>query len=359
MKIMDSLKWLCGEDNSSKFDLGEEHFFEHAKNQVITEETQSIILKEEAFSASNIKEYPHPSKQKKFLYRPEYLDQYIGQSKAKALVKLNLKKIKELKHVHFFISGNRGCGKTTLAYIIRNHLGAHLIERIGKQIASNDDIVNIVNEINSFPEDKQVILFIDEIHSLKPELCEIFYSIMEQFTICNKNIKPFILIGATTEKHKLLKSNAPMIDRFQVKIELENYNVDDIELILTQVKDQLYKDRELPKDNIKIIAKNCKFTPRIAISLLEDNLIELNIKKILEYHRIVKDGLTDTDYNILRVLYENKKPIGAKALSNLIGINEKDYLQDYEPFLTRKELIIPTSRGRTLGVKGEKLITEV
>jgi Holliday junction DNA helicase RuvB len=266
---------------------------------------------------------------------------------------LNIRKINEVKPVHFLISGNRGHGKSTLAYIIKNMLNAKMIERIGKQLISNDDIIKVVNEINSSTE-KNVILFIDEIHSLDQALCEIFYPIMEDFRIAGKAVKPFILIGATTERHILVKNNAPFVDRFQVQIRLNRYSVEDIVTILTQYKNQLYPQYKLDSNFIQSIAENSKRTPRIGISLLEDGIIEPDVKYILKCHQIVKDGLTDVDMNILRILIENNKPMGSKSISQMVGISEKDYLVEAENYLVEQEYILRTSRGRMIGKKGKE-----
>lgn len=319
---------------------------------------QTVIVKEPSFSPSNINSYIQETEQKKFIYRPKTLSEYIGQDKAKELINLNLRKVKTLKLVHFLISGHRGCGKTTLAHIIKNSLNAKMIERIAGEITNPDQIIDLVNEINASKE-KFVILFIDEIHALKPSLCESLYPIMEDFKIAGKIVKPFIMIGATTEKNILLKKVAPLVDRFQVQIELEQYTNKDVETILRQYKDQLYSDYKVGESYYTIISENCKNTPRIAISLLEDTLIENNISKVLSCHRILKDGLTDTDIKILRILSENKKQIGAGALAQMVGISQNDFVSVYEPYLMSKEYITRTARGRQIAVRGESILTEM
>ena len=311
-----------------------------------------VIVDQPSFNGENIlssgKEF------KKFIYRPQTLDEYIGQDNAKNLISLNIRKIKELKPVNFLLGGGRGHGKTSLSHIIKNMLNGKLIERIGKQIITNDDIINIVNEINQSKEE-HIILFIDEIHSLDSSLCEIFYPIIEDFKIAGKNIKPFVLIGATTEKNILLKKNAPFVDRFQVQVDLEKYTTQNIVDILTQYKNQLYNKYNVHPDAILKLALNCKRTPRIAISLLEDAIIESNIDNVLKCHRIVHNGLNENDVNILRILIQNQKPLGSKALAQMIGISERDYLECCEAFLVEEEFILRTGRGRMIGEKGKEI----
>jgi len=324
-----------------------------------TGEPPTIIIKDPYFNPTKIRPYvaEGDAKPKKFIYRPELLTQYIGQEKAKELVKLNLKKIKVLKPVHFLISGHRGCGKTTLAHIIKNHLGSEMIERVAGEIQNADQIADLVNEINS-TEREFPILFIDEIHALKPQLCENFYPIMEDFKVAGINIKPFILIGATTEKNILMNKVAPLVDRFQVQVELEKYREKDITTILHQYHKQLFPDKSVPENTYDTISKNCKYTPRIAISLLEDNIVEPDMKKILECHKIIKDGLTDTDINVLEFLKMVGKPIGGKSISMAIGISSADYSTVYEPYLVEKQYVIRTNRGRILSEKGTKFLEE-
>jgi len=321
-------------------------------------EEPSIIVKEPYFNVSKIKNFFNPGDgARKFIFRPRTLEEYIGQEKAKKLIRLNIKKILELKPVHILISGHRGCGKTTLTHIIKNKLNANMIERIGGELTNPEQIVDLVNEINV--SEGRIILFIDEIHALDAKLCETFYPIMEDFKIAGREIKPFIFIGATTEKNILMKKVAPFVDRFQVQVELEKYSEEDIVAILKQYKEQLFPNKELSNINYYIIAKNSRLTPRMGITLLEDNLIEKDIRQVLECHRIVKNGITDIDLKILQILEENNRPIGSKSLSRMIGISQADYEQVYENFLTEQEYIIPTSRGRVLGEKGKLLLESI
>lgn len=324
-----------------------------SKAEVSDDDRLHIVIDTDGVDGNKISNYLGES-QKKFIYRPQTLKEYVGQDNAKALIELNIRKIKQIKPVHFLLSGSRGHGKTTLAYIIKNLLEAKLIERVARQIVTNDDVIDLVNEINSSKE-KNVILFIDEIHSLDSRLCEIFYPLMEDFKLAGKNVKPFVLIGATTEKHILVKNNAPFVDRFQVQIELQHYKPEDIIEILNQYKNQLYSQYPISKEFIDIVARNSKRTPRIAISLLEDGIIETNVDHVLKCHRIVYEGLTETDVKILRIMIENQKPLGSKALSQMVGMSEKDYLESCEAYLVENEFILRTPRGRTIASKGKEI----
>jgi len=312
------------------------------------------INREDELNVSNITEYEET---KKFIYRPKFLNEYIGQEKAKNLVKLNIRKINEIRFVHFLLSGFRGCGKTTLAHIIKNQLNADMIECVAGELTRPEHIIEKINQINNSTAEK-VILFIDEIHSLNPNLAETLYSVMEDYTLSGKHIKPFILMGATTEKNILMEKLAPFVDRFQVQIELEEYKIEDIVEILKQYKYQLYENKNVPVNNMKIIAENCKATPRVAISLMEDNLVEKNINQVLQYHRILKDGLTDIDLKILEALEELDRPVGESALAQLTNMNRKDYSSLFEPYLISKRYILRTPRGRVITEKGIQFLKE-
>lgn len=330
--------------------------------ETVHELPQEIILKEGSFDASKIKEYNQSTK--KFLYRPQTLNEYIGQENAKNLVRLNLKKIETLRPVHFLISGKKGCGKSTMAYLLKNLLNAEMIEYIASEIVNPEQVVDIVNRINYKEngelraEKENVILFIDETHALPPKMCEIFYPILEDYKISGKNIKPFIFIGATTEKNELIRKVAPLIDRIQVQIELENYTDDNLITILKQYLNKMYLEHEhkIEEFKFRVIAENCKNTPRIAITLLEDCLIESNMDYVLRNHRIVSRGLTDIDYKIMLILRNSPKPMGEAALAQACGISLADYRIVYEPYLVENEMITRTLRGRTIGYKGLEVL---
>ena len=291
------------------------------------------------------------------LYRPRSLNEYIGQQRAKDLISLNLKKIAILKPVHFLISGPRGTGKTTLAYIVKNELKTVMLEKVAGEITNQDRVQALVRQINGCSGTP--VVFLDEIHALKPQLAELLYPLMEDFKSAGKRVKPFILIGATTEKNVLIKKVAPLVDRFQVQVDLENYNATDIVTILKQYKQRMFDDRDIAATTYSIIAHNCKYTPRIGITLLEDSVVEPDIKKVMEYHRIIGDGLNDVDKRILEVLKEHDKPIGGASLARIVGISEQDYIQVYENYLVAYEYIIPTNRGRVISEKGLRFLANV
>jgi Holliday junction resolvasome RuvABC ATP-dependent DNA helicase subunit len=229
------------------------------------------------------------------------------------------------------LSALKGHGKTTFIELFAKALGAKLIERIGRQV-DEDEIVNIVNEINQSKE-PHVILFIDEIDTMDWKVLKIFNTMIEQFKINEKQIKPFIFASATISKHLLVKNNPDLLDRIPHSIQFVRYNAEDIAQIVRQYQAQLYPDDKISDNIILTIAKNCKFNPRTSISLLEDYIVEQNITKVLQNRHIIEDGLDIFDIKVLEILAHSNRPLGSNALSLKVGMGEQQYLREIEPFL--------------------------
>ena len=112
------------------------------------------------------------------------------------------------------------------------------------------------------------------------------------------------------------------------------------------------------KKVIENISKNCKFNPRTSIGLLGKFIVEQNTQKVLRSAKIIKDGLNTTDIAILKVLFKATRPIGANALSMKVGLSQKEYIAEYEPFLVCYDYInrVPS---RIITLKGKKLLKEI
>jgi Holliday junction DNA helicase RuvB len=291
---------------------------------------------------------------KKYLFRPQTLEQYVGQERAKTLIGFNIQKIQTMKPVHFIISGTRGHGKSTLAYIIANILGYPIDTYVGGSFTMNNlsDFLKS-NEVSNTPR----ILFIDETHGLPKELGEFMYPLLEDFLIPvgNITVKPFIFIGATTEKNILLKKFAPLVDRCGCDCNLSHYTSDNIKTILKQVNYQLYK-KNISEEVYDILSNNTRFNPRTSIALFEDLLVCGNVQKVLEAHRIVKNSLTTDDILILKHLSEIDKPVGIETLAIIIQQTKQDYMSIVEPFLLQNFYLSRTARGRVITEKGKELL---
>jgi Holliday junction DNA helicase RuvB len=295
----------------------------------------------------------------KFNYRPSNLTEYTGQERAKSLVNLTIKKIKCLKPVHICISGAKGAGKSTLAMIIAKELNAKIHWYIGGAFSMD----NLRDFLLKNQEDKEhlYVLFVDEGHNLEKSLAEYLYPILEDFILPEGesiNLKPFIFITATTEKNTLYKKFAPLVDRCGCDIVLEQYNSHDIKSILKNYNDKIYQ-KNISEEIYDILSVNVRYTPRIALSFLDDYITCEDIKQVLDAHRVIKNGLTVTDLSVLEHLSEIKKPVGIEALACIAGVTREDFQYCIEPYLLFNNFLTRTSRGRLLTKKGEQLLEEL
>lgn len=293
---------------------------------------------------------------KKYSFRPRNLEEYVGQSRPKDLIRLNLQKIMNIKPVHFIISGTKGTGKSTLAYIIANHLNFKIYTYIGGAFTlDNLKTFLIENEKNSQPS----ILFVDEIHGIEKSIGEFMFPLLEDFLLPLGNIivRPFIFIGCTTDLNILQKKLAPMIDRCQ-SINLEHYQAEDIKKILKQYNKMVYQ-KEIDEKIYDILSVNSRYTPRIALSLFDDYIVCDDIKKVLNAHQIIKNSLTINDILVLEHLAEINKPTGVEVLSIITQQTKQDYILLQEPFLIMEKYISRTSRGRVATDKAKMLLQEI
>jgi Holliday junction resolvasome RuvABC ATP-dependent DNA helicase subunit len=318
-------------------------------------DNDTLTLKQPSFDVSKIKSYDN-SNQKKFEFRPQTFDQFIGQEEAKERAKTIIKKVRTGMKAHLIVDGVQGGGKTSYIEILARSIPAKLISRVGRQI-DEEEVVNIINEINCANSDF-IMLFIDEVDSCKPEILKIFNPIIESFNISGKGIRPFIFAGATINKHKLIKANPDLLDRIPHHLKFDRYNSNEIKQIIIQYKDQLYPEKKVNDGIQDIISRNCKFNPRISLGLLEDFIIEQDINKVMHNSKIVKDGLTIIDIDILRVLSEAKRPMGANNLATKVKLSEQQYCTEFEPYLVSCDYInrIPS---RVITDRGRKILEEI
>ena len=335
------------------------------KTEAKTEDKKplKVEIKNPQFDTSKITQYAGEDI-KKFEFRPQKWEQFIGQTEGKDRAKTIMKKAKRGIRCHFLVDGIKGHGKTTFVELLAKSLGAKLIQRVGKQL-DEDSLVAVVEEINT-SEEKHVIFFLDEMETTDWKVIKILNPIIEQFKINNLRIKPFIFAGATINKHILITNNPDTLDRIPPShhIKFARYNAEDIEKILIQYRQQLYPDENVPDEVIKIISKNSKFNPRTSIALLEDFIVEQDIEKILKNSKIIKDGLNGLDVRILEILNQSTRPIGANALAMKCKLSQKEYVTEFEPFLVEYDYInrvpsrVITEKGKillnTLKLKGVK-----
>ncbi|MDP2089981.1 MAG: Holliday junction branch migration DNA helicase RuvB [Candidatus Gracilibacteria bacterium] len=302
------------------------------------------------------------------ILRPLKLEDYVGQESIKKHLSVSIasSKIrgKAMEHVLFY--GPPGLGKTTLSNIISTEMETNLKSTSGPAIDKQSDLVSILSNLENGD-----ILFIDEIHRLRPQVEEILYTAMEDFEIdimvgsgtgaqsVKLPLKEFTLVGATT---RLSALSSPLRDRFGNVLKLDFYNIDDISLIIHKNASKL--DLFFEESILEIIAKKSRGTPRIANRLL---------KIVRDYHTIGKDvasldilesifkdigidelGLDYLDRKYLSTLYENFNggPVGLNTLASAIGEEEATLEDVVEPYLLQIGFLERTPRGRKISGAG-------
>ena len=295
--------------------------------------------------------------------RPETLDQYVGQSKAKNNLKIFIEAAKSrnepLDHVLFY--GPPGLGKTTLATIIANEMGVNIKVTSGPAIEKPGEMAAILNNLA-----ENDILFIDEIHRLNRQVEEVLYPAMEDYTIdimigkgqaarsIRLDLPKFTLIGATTRAGLL---TAPLRDRFGVLNKLEFYSVDELKQIIIRSAGLL--NVEIDEKGALEMARRSRGTPRIANRLLKrvrdfaqvkyDGIINENVANTaLDLLEVDKLGLDKGDRSILEtiILKFAGGPVGLDTLAAALGEDSGTLEDVYEPYLIQNGLIQRTPRGR-------------
>lgn len=289
--------------------------------------------------------------------KPLSLNEFIGQTENKKSIQTTLKIIKQVKPINIFIHGYPGCGKSTLAEIIAVELGAKFIYVIPEQLKSVEKISEVLNTIQEF--NGLSVLMLDEAHNMDKKLINILLPILQDHKLGDVIIREFVMIMATTDYNKLYKKSEALISRFQSKIYLEKYSLQDIVTIIKQYKQKLNMDINIPEKDYFLIAENSKGIPREAINLLLKRLVLSDMPEIFKENKIVFNGLNQKDIQILKCLNELALPIGANFLSQRVGLNDADYQMVYEPFLVESGYVERTQRGRVISQKGKDLLTSL
>ena len=297
--------------------------------------------------------------------RPQTLDDYIGQQKAKENLKIYIEAAKargeSLDHVLFY--GPPGLGKTTLAGIIANEMGTHMKVTSGPAIGKPGEMAAILSNLQEGD-----VLFVDEIHRLNRQVEEVLYPAMEDYAIdimlgkgatarsIRLDLPKFTLVGATTRAGLL---SAPLRDRFGVVHHLEFYTVEELKTII--LHSSLTLGVEIDEEGAYEMARRSRGTPRLANRLLKrvrdfaqvkyDGRISKEVASFaLDLLEVDKMGLDQNDRNILMTMIGKFAggPVGLDTLAAAIGEDAGTIEDVYEPYLVKNGLINRTPKGRVV-----------
>ncbi len=297
------------------------------------------------------------------IFRPETLDDFIGQSKHKENLRVYVQAARNRGEPldHILLAGPPGLGKTTLANILAREMGAKLSVTSGPAIEHKGVLMGILTRL-----ERGDVLFIDEIHRLNPAVEEYLYPAIEDFRIdvptgegafaesITLDLRPFTLIGATTRTGLLTK---PLQERFGVMMRLDFYTPEELELIIRRSARLLGMDCD--DAGARLLATRARGTPRVANRLVRrvrdfadvEGTGKMDARIVaLTCDRLGVDaaGLDEMDRRLLGVLIEHYDggPVGVETLAAALAA-PRDPIEDvYEPYRLPQGLLARTPRGR-------------
>jgi Holliday junction DNA helicase RuvB len=295
--------------------------------------------------------------------RPRLLSEFQGQESLKKNLEVFIRAARDRGEAldHLFLMGPPGLGKTTLALVVANELGADFKPTSAPALDKPKDLAGILTTLR-----ERSVFFIDEIHRLKPAIEEMLYIAMEDFELdwvigqgpaartVRIPVPPFTLVGATTKAGTV---SAPLASRFGISLRFGYYDAAELESIVRRSSAILGVD--VDEDAAALLAASSRGTPRIANRLLrrmrdfaqvdgKGRITLATVRGGLDRLEIDALGLERLDRDILRAIIQKYAggPVGAETLAITVG-EGVDSLEDfYEPYLIQAGLVARTSRGR-------------
>lgn len=305
--------------------------------------------------------------------RPSFFSEFVGQketlSNLSVFVEATKRRAQALDHV--LLSGPPGLGKTTLAGIIAQELGARIVVTSAPVLTRGADLAKLLTDLQEGD-----ILFIDEVHSLGRKVEEILYPAMENFMIdllvgegitaqtVQIKLKPFTLIGATTRSGLI---SDPLKSRFGIHSRLDYY--DDAEMKQIVLRSAKILGYDIEENSAWEIGRRSRKTPRIANHLLKrvrdfsevqgDRRIEMSAcEEAFRRLGIDEYGLDRMDRQILECMIDRYKggPVGLRPISAVVGEEERTLEDHYESYMVRIGLINRTPSGRVATEKAYQIL---